>query len=75
MPSALELSVCKCDLSMWKMFREHHYLNTKRLGAGVRCYVAKLGDKPVVFIAVAHVKMRANIIVSAVLLFCPIIKV
>jgi hypothetical protein len=42
------------------MFREHHYLNTKRLGAGVRCYVAKLGDKPVVFIAVAHVKMKAN---------------
>ncbi len=42
---------------MWQVFREHHYLNTERLGAGVRCYVAKLGDKPVAFIAVAHVKM------------------
>jgi GNAT superfamily N-acetyltransferase len=45
---------------MWQMFREHHYLNTKALGAGVRCYVAKYGDKPVAFIAVAHVHMNSN---------------
>jgi GNAT superfamily N-acetyltransferase len=32
-------------------------LNSERLGAGVRCYVTKLGDKPVAFIAVAHVHM------------------
>ena len=45
---------------MWQVFREHHYLNTKRLGAGVRCYVAKYGEKPVAFIAVAHVRMKSN---------------
>jgi GNAT superfamily N-acetyltransferase len=42
---------------MWQTFREHHYLNSECLGAGARCYVAKLGDKPVAFIAVAHVHM------------------
>ena len=45
---------------MWQMFREHHYLNTERLGAGVRCYVAKYGQKPIAFIAVAHTRMKAN---------------
>jgi GNAT superfamily N-acetyltransferase len=45
---------------MWQVFREHHYLNTKKLGAGVRCYVAKYGDKPVSFIAVAHIHMNSN---------------
>jgi GNAT superfamily N-acetyltransferase len=45
---------------MWQVFREHHYLNSERLGAGVRCYVAKLDDKPVGFIAVAHVHMKAR---------------
>lgn len=39
---------------------EHHYLNTERLGAGVRCYVAKYQDKPVAFAAVAHVYMKRN---------------
>ena len=32
-------------------------MNSERLGAGVRCYVAKYEDKPVAFIAVAHVHM------------------
>jgi len=32
-------------------------LNTECLGAGVRSYVAMLGEKPVGFIAVAHVHM------------------
>ena len=45
---------------MWQIFREHHYLNTERLGAGVRCYVAKYGEKPVAFIAVAHTRMKSN---------------
>ena len=44
---------------MWRTFREHHYLSGK-LGAGVRCYAALYGGKPVAFIAVAHVKMKAN---------------
>ena len=45
---------------MWQIFREHHYLNTERLGAGVRCYVAKYGEKPVAFCAVQHIRMKAN---------------
>jgi GNAT superfamily N-acetyltransferase len=45
---------------MWQVFREHHYLNTKRLGAGVRCYVAKYGDKPVAFIAILRIHMQTN---------------
>ena len=35
-------------------------MNTERLGAGVRCYVAKKGDKHIAFIAVAHVHMLVN---------------
>jgi GNAT superfamily N-acetyltransferase len=45
---------------MWQVFREHHYLNTKALGAGVRCYVAKYGDKPMAFIAVQNIHMRVQ---------------
>lgn len=41
------------------MFRQHHYLNGK-LGAGVRCYTAVYQDKPIAFIAVAHIKMKSN---------------
>jgi GNAT superfamily N-acetyltransferase len=41
------------------MFRQYHYLNGK-LGAGVRCYVAMHQLKPVAFIAVAHIHMKAN---------------
>ena len=41
------------------MFRQYHYLNGK-LGGGVRCYVALYQEKPVAFIAVAHVRMRGH---------------
>jgi len=41
------------------MFRQYHYLNGK-LGAGVRCYVAFYQERPVAFIAVAHVHMRGH---------------
>jgi GNAT superfamily N-acetyltransferase len=41
------------------MFRQYHYLSGK-LGAGVRCYVALYQNKPVAFIAVACVKMKAK---------------
>jgi GNAT superfamily N-acetyltransferase len=44
---------------MWQMFRSYHYLNGK-LGAGVRCYVATYQDKPIAFIAVACVRMKAK---------------
>jgi GNAT superfamily N-acetyltransferase len=41
------------------MFRNYHYLNGS-LGAGVRCYTAIYQDKPIAFIAVACVRMRAK---------------
>ena len=44
---------------MWQIFRPYHYLNGT-LGAGVKCYVALYQQKPVAFIAVAHVHMLAN---------------
>ena len=45
---------------MWQVFREHHYLNTKALGAGVRCYVAKYGDKPIAFVGVQNIHMSVQ---------------
>jgi GNAT superfamily N-acetyltransferase len=41
------------------MFRAYHYLNGS-LGAGVRCYTAVYLGKPIAFIAVASVKMKAK---------------
>ena len=41
------------------MFRQYLYLNGK-LGAGVRCYVALYQNKPIAFIAVACVRMKAK---------------
>jgi GNAT superfamily N-acetyltransferase len=44
---------------MWQMFRQYHYLNGS-LGAGVRCYTAVYQGKPVAFVAVACVRMKAK---------------
>ena len=41
------------------MFQQYHYLNGS-LGAGVRCYTAIYQDKPIAFIAVAHIKMKSR---------------
>ncbi len=41
------------------MFRQYHYLNGK-LGAGVRCYVALHQNKPIAFVAIACVRMKAK---------------
>jgi len=41
------------------MFRNYHYLNSS-LGAGVRCYTAVYQEKPVAFIAVACIRMKAK---------------
>ena len=41
------------------MFRSYHYLNWS-LGAGVRCYTAVYQEKPIAFIAVASVRMKAK---------------
>jgi GNAT superfamily N-acetyltransferase len=41
------------------MFRNYHYLNGQ-LGAGVRCYTAIYNEKPVAFVAVACIRMKAK---------------
>jgi GNAT superfamily N-acetyltransferase len=41
------------------MFRQYHYLNSS-LGAGVRCYCAVYQNKPIAFIAIAVVRMKAK---------------
>jgi GNAT superfamily N-acetyltransferase len=41
------------------MFRNYHYLNSS-LGAGVRCYAAVYQGKPIAFLAVACVRMKAK---------------
>jgi GNAT superfamily N-acetyltransferase len=41
------------------MFRQYHYLNGS-LWAGVRCYTAIHQDKPIAFVAVACVRMKAK---------------
>src|SRR5665811_1689926 len=41
------------------MLRQYHYLNGS-LGAGVRCYTADYQSKPIAFIAVACVRMKAR---------------
>ncbi len=41
------------------MFRSYHYLNSA-LPSTARCYTATYQDKPIAFIAVAHIKMWSN---------------
>ena len=55
----VELKVYRCGASLWQMFRQYHYLNGS-LAAGVRCYIAVYQDKPIAFIAVAHIRMKAK---------------
>jgi GNAT superfamily N-acetyltransferase len=55
----IELKINRCGSSLWKMFRSYHYLNGS-LGAGVRCYCAVYQNKPIAFIAVAAVRMKAK---------------
>ena len=44
---------------MWKMFRHYHYLNGS-LPSTARCYTAIYQDKPIAFIAVVSIRMRAK---------------
>ena len=41
------------------MFRQHHYLSGT-LASHARCYTAVYQDKPIAFIAVVHIHMRAR---------------
>ena len=44
---------------MWQMFRQYHYLNGA-LPPTARCYTAIYQDKPIAFIAVATIRMKAT---------------
>ena len=41
------------------MFRQYHYLNGS-LAPHARCYCAVYQDRPIAFIAVVHIRMRAR---------------
>jgi GNAT superfamily N-acetyltransferase len=41
------------------MFRQYHYLNSS-LPSTARCYAAVYQEKPIAFIAVVHIRMRAR---------------
>ena len=41
------------------MFRQYHYLNGS-LPSTARCYTALYQDKPIAFIAVVHIRMKAR---------------
>src|SRR4030065_229097 len=55
----VELQVYRCGASLWQVFRHYHYLNSS-LPSTARCYTAVYQEKPVAFIAVVHVRMRAR---------------
>jgi GNAT superfamily N-acetyltransferase len=44
---------------MWQMFRHYHYLNGS-LPSTARCYTAIYQTKPIAFIAVVNIRMRAK---------------
>jgi GNAT superfamily N-acetyltransferase len=55
----VELKVYRCGAWLWTMFRQYHYLNGS-LPSTARCYTAVYQGKPIAFIAVVHVRMRAS---------------
>jgi GNAT superfamily N-acetyltransferase len=55
----VELQVYRCGSSLWKMFRQYHYLSGS-LANHARCYVAVYKGKPVAFIAVMHIHMKSR---------------
>ena len=57
--SPVELKVYRCGASMWQMFRHYHYLSGS-LASTARFYTAIYQDKPIAFIAVVHIRMKAR---------------
>ncbi|QDU88387.1 hypothetical protein Pla175_17630 [Pirellulimonas nuda] len=55
---AIELRVARVHPSAWVLFRRHHYLDTRLMGAAV-CFAAFWGDEPVAFSAWVH-RMTRN---------------
>ena len=48
----IDLEIYQCHPSDWRLFRKHHYLNSKTLSTGAQCYVALWNGVPVSFCAV-----------------------
>ena len=46
----IDVEIFRCERSLWKMFKTHHYLSGN-LANSCRCYVALWDDKPVAFCA------------------------
>lgn len=47
----INLRVERCNSEAWKLFRQHHYLNTN-LNRSARCFLARYNERPVAFVAV-----------------------
>ena len=50
---AIKLDVHRADRSYWRMFREHHYLDSG-INPAAQCYVATVESRPVAFSSVLH---------------------
>ena len=55
----VELQVYRCGASARQIFRQYHYLNGS-LPSTARCYTAVYQDKPIAFIAVVRIHMKAK---------------
>ena len=55
----VELKVYRCGASLWQMFRQYHYLSGS-LASTARCYTAVYQERPVAFIAVVHIHIKAR---------------
>lgn len=48
--SPISISVDRCDVSWWRMFKRHHYMN-QNLNKMAFCYIARWDDTPIAFMA------------------------
>ena len=55
----INLQVYRCSPTLWQMFRQYHYLSGS-LASTARCYTAVYQDRPIAFIAVVHIHMKAR---------------
>lgn len=49
----IDLSICRCERSLWRKFRKYHYLDTK-LANAAHTFCAIFENRPVAFFAVLH---------------------
>lgn len=56
---AMELTIRRCHRRAWRLFSQHHYLDTKDLSSSSECYIGLLDDQtPVAFVAVLNALAR-----------------